>query len=132
MDKATLVGKKVVPEADLFTFARWYETADRRVGFTRLSKSKRRNNFVSTVFLGMDHGFAKLMGGDGPSLWFETMIFGTSMDQYQERYETWEEAARGHAGTRSLSAARDRRGKSGTNPIRDAASKGARESFSPK
>jgi hypothetical protein len=45
---------------------------------------------VSTVFLGIDHGF-----GDRP-LWFETMIFGGPHDEYQERYETYEQAEEGH------------------------------------
>ena len=47
---------------------------------------------VSTVFLGIDHGF-----GDGsPPILFETMIFGGEHDDYQMRYSTWEEAEAGH------------------------------------
>ena len=48
---------------------------------------------VSTVFLlGINHAF----GGEHPLL-FETMIFGGPMDEYQDRYSTWEEAEAGHA-----------------------------------
>ena len=47
---------------------------------------------VSTVFLGIDHGFKP---GDKPVL-FETMVFGGKHDQFQERYCTWDEAESGH------------------------------------
>ena len=47
---------------------------------------------VSTVFLGLNHAF-----GDGPPLWFETMVFGGELDQEQERYSTIEQARLGHA-----------------------------------
>ena len=47
---------------------------------------------VNTVFLGLDHSF----GGATPILW-ETMIFGGSHDQYQERYTTRDAALAGHA-----------------------------------
>lgn len=46
---------------------------------------------VSTVFLGVDHGFA----GGPPVLW-ETMIFGGTHDQYQERYTSLAAAKEGH------------------------------------
>lgn len=41
---------------------------------------------VSTVFLGLDHGF------DGRVALFETMIFGGEFDGEMKRYETWDEA----------------------------------------
>jgi len=50
--------------------------------------------FVSTVFLGMDHSF----GGAKP-LYFESMVFSNTglADEFPaERYETWEEAYKGH------------------------------------
>jgi len=47
--------------------------------------------FVSTVFLGLDHGW----DGEIPLLW-ETMIFGGEHDQYQERYTSHEDALEGH------------------------------------
>lgn len=47
---------------------------------------------VSTVFLGMNHGY------NGQVLLFETMVFGEGeMSDYQERYETYDEALEGHA-----------------------------------
>jgi len=48
---------------------------------------------VSTVFLELNHGFG------GKSLWYETMIFleGDVRCEFMERYETKEEAKRGHA-----------------------------------
>lgn len=45
---------------------------------------------VSTVFIGLDHGF-----GDGPPLLFETMVFGDDDDRTR-RYSTWDQAADGH------------------------------------
>lgn len=47
---------------------------------------------VSTVFLGLNHAW----GEDMPPILFETMIFGGEHDQYQERYNTWDEAVEGH------------------------------------
>ena len=46
---------------------------------------------VSTVFLCIDHNWS-----EGPPLLFETMVFGGSLDNYCERYCTWEDAERGH------------------------------------
>jgi len=55
---------------------------------------------VSTVDLGIDHSF-----GDGPPLYYETMIFKKDKDgkivfggefDYQERYTTEEQAKIGH------------------------------------
>jgi len=52
---------------------------------------------VSTVDLGLDHSF-----GDGPPLYYETMIFKKKDDEidwggeYQERYSTEEQAIIGH------------------------------------
>lgn len=47
--------------------------------------------FLSTVFLGLNHGF---FGGDQ---WFETMLFNPNGDaEEQDRYATWKEAEAGH------------------------------------
>jgi hypothetical protein len=46
---------------------------------------------VSTVFLGLDHRF-----GRGPPVLWETIIFGGTHDQYQERYISREAALKGH------------------------------------
>jgi hypothetical protein len=47
---------------------------------------------VSTVFLGLDHSHTK---NTGPIL-FETMVFGSKYEDYQERYQTYDEAILGH------------------------------------
>jgi len=85
-DKYILDGHKAVP-ADLMTWAKWYEKADRRVA----KSGQQGKTRVSTVFLGLNHQW-----GEGPPLLFETMIFGGEHDQYQERYATWDEAEQGH------------------------------------
>lgn len=86
-DKYILDDKNVVVSVNLETWAKWYETADRTVAKTNVNNDVN----VSTVFLGLDLSF-----GDGPPLLFETMIFGGEHDQYQERFETWEQAEAGH------------------------------------
>ena len=48
---------------------------------------------VSTVFLGLNHNFTM----QGPPILFETMVFGQpDDDEICERYETWDEAQKGH------------------------------------
>jgi len=59
---------------------------NRSVAKTMVGKTR-----ISTVFLGLDHGW-----GEGPPVLFETMIFGGPEDGYQERYCTWDEAKEGH------------------------------------
>ena len=51
--------------------------------------------FVSTVFLAIDHRYI----GEVPPILFETMVFpdgGNSIEDYLERYCTWQEAELGH------------------------------------
>ena len=83
--KYILDGHKPVLCDDIMTWGRWFETADRQVRDTARDDVR-----VSTVFLGLDHGF-----GGKPEL-FETMVFvnGASVDC--ERYCTWDEAEAGH------------------------------------
>lgn len=47
---------------------------------------------ISTVFLSIDHNFYD----KGLPILFETMIFGGKYNDYQERYETWDQALVGH------------------------------------
>lgn len=47
--------------------------------------------YVSTVFLGMGNSH----NGSTPKM-FETMIFGGPRDQEQSRFQTWDEAVKGH------------------------------------
>lgn len=60
---------------------------DRRIDLTEIDE----NCHVSTVFLGVDHGF----NSEVPIL-FETMIFGGDYDGQMYRYSTFGEAKRGH------------------------------------
>ena len=62
------------------------------VGYDELKDLHGDDVRVSTVFLGLDHGWS----GSKPILW-ETMIFGGENDQaYQERYASYEQAIEGH------------------------------------
>lgn len=79
--------------------------AIRHAEYLQLLERKRTENYhrvaidhielyeVSTVWLGLDHGF-----GRGAPLIFETMVFldGTVEDTYLQRYATKEEAMAGH------------------------------------
>lgn len=60
-----------------------------RVGETTVGHRR-----VSTVFLGLDHGW------NGVPMWFETMIFSEfandRLNEWCERYTTWEQAKAGH------------------------------------
>ncbi len=75
-------------EASLLEWSRWFEDANRRVGYTQITSEIN----VSTVFLGFDHRHF----GKGPPILFETMIFGGPLDQEQSRYSSWDDAETGH------------------------------------
>jgi hypothetical protein len=49
--------------------------------------------FVSTIFLGLDHGF----GFSKDPILFETMIFGGPLSEDQWRYSSYAQAEQGHA-----------------------------------
>lgn len=76
-----LDGKTVVPSNDY---------VGDEGGFHQVGRDVIGDATISTVFLPVNHGF-----GD-KDLWFETMIFGGEHGGYQERYETYEQAERGH------------------------------------
>jgi hypothetical protein len=91
-----------IAEADLMTWAEWFETADRHVSetFTQLY-------WISTVFLGINHRF-----GSGPPVLFETMVFEREgyessliksfivhEDLECHRYSSWDDAEAGHEAT---------------------------------
>ena len=84
-----LDGHKPVECDDVIEWAKWFESNNRTVAKTKISKDVD----VSTVFLGLDHNF---LCEDGKPLLFETMIFGGKLDQELWRYSTWEEAEAGH------------------------------------
>lgn len=79
--------KEVVVMSNFEVWAKWFEKAGekKRVGLDEIGDMK-----ISTIFLGMDHGF------DGPPIWFETVIFGGDRDGESFRYETWAQAEAGH------------------------------------
>ena len=78
---------KPVEAPDLLTWGRWMENdSARRVVCTEFD-----GGYVSTVFLGLDHGYT-----NGPPVLWETMIFGGPNDGYQDRYTSREDAERGH------------------------------------
>lgn len=85
-NKYILDGKTVIP-ADLMTWAKWFETADRGVAQDVIGEVR-----ISTVCLGINHRW-----DDGPPLIFETMIFDGEHHQYQTRSSTWDEAEAQHA-----------------------------------
>lgn len=96
-----LVGREIVEVDQLLEWVRWFETADRQVAETEIGEFR-----VSTVFLGIDHGYGDR---DAPVL-FETMVFGEPVEtdffgkrrmsretlDYQPRYCTYDEAEEGH------------------------------------
>lgn len=75
-----------VPEDKAVEWARWMARSDRHVAKDELPDDVT----VSTVFLGVDHGFREEI------ILFETMVFGGEYDQYMWRHATWEEAEAGH------------------------------------
>ena len=60
-----------VEEPDMLKWAKWFETANRRVAHEKIGNAE-----ISTVFLGVNHSF----GCGKPVLW-ETMVFGGIFDQ---------------------------------------------------
>jgi hypothetical protein len=82
-----LEGHEPVQCADVLEWGKWFETADRHVKQEMIGDIR-----VSTVFLGLDHSF----GDDGPPILFETMIFGGTHNEYQDRCATWDEAVAMH------------------------------------
>lgn len=87
-----LNGHEVVACEDVLEWARWFENAQRHVADDTVEGYR-----VSTVFLGLDHGFRHR----GPPVVFETMIFTPDGEiEGMDRYCTWEEAEAGHADMR--------------------------------
>jgi hypothetical protein len=72
---------------DLMTWARWFETANRRLAQEEVGEAR-----VSTVFLGCDHNFE----GSGPPVLWETLVFGGPLSGEQQRYTSRADAIRGH------------------------------------
>lgn len=84
--KGILKNTEVVIVNDLNEWAEGFEKMDRTVGRDVIGET-----IVSTVFLGIDHGW-----GNNCPLWFETMVFGGPLDGETDRYETHAQALNGH------------------------------------
>jgi hypothetical protein len=83
-----LIGREPVATDDMSSWAAGMTIDRRRVALTDLDG----NVSVSTVFLGIDHGFRP-----GPPVLFESMVFGLeSGEQDCWRYATWAAAEAGH------------------------------------
>jgi hypothetical protein len=82
-----------VVEAGVMEWGEWWE-ANSRGGRRFLARTALEKVWVSTVFLGADHGL-----GDGPPLIFESMVFplDSMADLDGKRYSTYAEALHGHA-----------------------------------
>ena len=79
---------RIPKQVPLMEWARRFGIIDnRRIKLTKFSK----NIKISTVFLGVDHGFS-----DDEPILFETMIFGGERDEECERYSTVDDSLEGH------------------------------------
>lgn len=83
--------KQPVLVEDPIEWAKWFETAERRVVQEHIGRW-----YFSTVFLGLDHAFSIL---NSPPILFETMLFAPFRGDCQRRYCTWDEAVVGHEQT---------------------------------
>lgn len=82
--------RRVIPTRDVMEWGQFTENATNCiVGRTQITSEVT----VSTVFIGIDHGFR-----EGPPIVFETMIFGGPEDinDWTWRYSSWDDAEIGH------------------------------------
>lgn len=77
-------------DADLFTWARWFENIESRTVDRHRFQFGELDILVSTVFLGLDHGF------HGNPAYYETLVQGGEFKDEIERYGSREEAIIGH------------------------------------
>ena len=94
-------GRTPIHTNSLEEWAQKFETENRRVALDEFSyfdeNSKHRTIRISTVFLGLDHNWS--VHGIGEPLLFETMVFATSIpefDQTMDRCSTWEQVEAQH------------------------------------
>lgn len=92
-----LIDRKVVAVLDVRQWAHWFEAA-RAAESTRIGRDVVGDVLISTVFLGLDHGFPPVDGAE-PVL-FESMVFMQrgewNSDEVMQRYHTIEQAEAGH------------------------------------
>lgn len=82
--------KRVIPFDDISEWGKWFGQTYKD-GTHWIANSKLRGMTISTIFLGIDHGFSL-----GPPILFETMIFGGYYNDYQERCCTYDQAMAQH------------------------------------
>jgi hypothetical protein len=68
-------------------------TAETGIDPWRVDVTKIDDVMISTVFLGLDYRMSRR----GPPLLFETKVFGGSLDRFQNRCATWDNAEAMHA-----------------------------------
>ena len=76
----------LLPVSSVIEWARWFETHDRRIAYDKLPTC-----CISTIFLGLDHGW-----GEGPPVLWETLVIGGRHDGEQLRYTSEKEALECH------------------------------------
>lgn len=85
------------PESDILKWAEWFKQANRYIA---KNHTKRGRVFVSTVFISINHNFSISINHNfsinSPPILWETMIFGSKYDGYQQRYTSREAALKGH------------------------------------
>lgn len=79
---------------DLLAWGEWMSSAARHVALDQDEGPDGLKIRISTVFLGLDHGFS--VNGDHPPVLWETMVFGGLLDGEMQRYTSREAALRGH------------------------------------
>lgn len=77
-----LQGKTPVKTTDVIAWGRQFQGRERIIAKTRIGEAE-----VSTVFLCIDHGF-----GTGLPILFETMVFGGTLHETQDRCTTYDGA----------------------------------------
>jgi hypothetical protein len=101
-----LDGHTPVSVADTLEWAIWREAHQ---GEEIVARTRIAGAVVSTVFLGIDHGFS--LDGSHTPVVFETMIFREDHGGFygeRRRYCTWDDAIAGHKEiVKKLKAARD-------------------------
>ena len=80
-------------EADWKEYCKFLNTSENKI----VKQETINNTKISTVFLGQDIG-----NGIGAPILFETMCFGDKLDGDQWRYQTFDEALKGHQKVREM------------------------------
>lgn len=84
---------KELVEVECLTWARWFGDTEGRI--VKQTECAAGTCFVSTVFIGIDHGIDFGTGHYEPKL-FETMIFGGAADLFCDRYPNFKQASLYH------------------------------------